>query len=227
MADVTAASPQGEEKKATDGPAPEEAKSNTEKPQEEGKKEVQTGSSGAKGGEEKEGEEKQGVHEEEEIPQVLDTNDPDHPIKRRIREAFEPFDSENNNTCDEREVRSIMRYLGAYPTEEDVSNDIIKQIKEDEEIRVRYDRFEEFMIKVLKKNLYQPDDRDTILQAFRVLDPEGKGEIDEQVIVEALTSNNFAFHDKEVEDFLSVAKDSRTGKIHYEAYLEQMMSNVI
>mmetsp|Transcript_4304 Transcript_4304/g.6128 ORF Transcript_4304/g.6128 Transcript_4304/m.6128 type:complete len:163 (+) Transcript_4304:249-737(+) len=157
----------------------------------------------------------------------VDTNDPDHPIKRRIREAFEPFDSENNNTCDEREVRSIMRFLGAYPTEEDVSNVIIKQIKEDEEIRVRYERFEEFMIKVLKDNLYPPDDRDTLMQAFKVLDPEGKGEIDEQVMVEALTSNNFAFHDKEVEEFLSVAKDPRTGKVHYEIYIEQLLNQVI
>uniref|UniRef100_A0A7S3YQE7 EF-hand domain-containing protein n=1 Tax=Lotharella globosa TaxID=91324 RepID=A0A7S3YQE7_9EUKA len=119
----------------------------------------------------------------EDVRKIVDTNDPDHPIRRRIREAFEPFDPDRNNTCDEREIRYIMRYLGAYPTEEDVSKVIIKQIKEDEEIRVRYDRFEEFMLEVIKDNRYPPDDYETLMQAFKVLDADGKGLIDEQVRV--------------------------------------------
>eukprot|EP00472_Partenskyella_glossopodia_P008903 CAMPEP_0197526826 /NCGR_PEP_ID=MMETSP1318-20131121/19509_1 /TAXON_ID=552666 /ORGANISM="Partenskyella glossopodia, Strain RCC365" /LENGTH=334 /DNA_ID=CAMNT_0043081183 /DNA_START=35 /DNA_END=1039 /DNA_ORIENTATION=- len=161
------------------------------------------------------------------IKMAGDQNDPDHEIKLKIWQAFEPFDSENNRTCDEREVRSIMRYLGAYPPEDEMQTHIINQIKEDEEIRVRYERFEEFMLNVMKNNLYEPDDHETLIQAFRILDTEDEGVLDETVIVDALTSNSVAFHEKEIEDFLSVAKDPKSGKINYEQYVNAMLSGMI
>mmetsp|Transcript_983 Transcript_983/g.1372 ORF Transcript_983/g.1372 Transcript_983/m.1372 type:complete len:80 (+) Transcript_983:2-241(+) len=79
----------------------------------------------------------------------------------------------------------------------------------------------------MKENRYLPDDHDTLMQAFKVLDTDNTGLIDEQVMIEALTSNNYAFHDKEIELFLSVAKDVRTGKINYEKYVCGMLAKLI
>lgn len=65
-----------------------------------------------------------------------------------------------------------MRYLGAYPTEEELVTDILPQILDDEETQfVKYDRFEPFMVKVLVEKNYEPDSEETILQAFRVSAP--------------------------------------------------------
>jgi hypothetical protein len=40
-----------------------------------------------------------------------------------------------------------------------------------------------------------------------------------ETIVEMLTENEWAFREKEVEDFLRVAKDLDTGYIHFEDYV--------
>ena len=40
---------------------------------------------------------------------------------KKISEAFKVFDTLNNDTCDVREVGTIMRSLNIYPTEEQVS----------------------------------------------------------------------------------------------------------
>lgn len=182
------------------------------------------------GGDEKKVESSSGTGQQQasgNVTTTLDKEDPDYVLKKRIFDAFDPFDNERNATCDEREVRSIMRYLGAFPTEGDLSNYIMTEIKEDEDTRVKYDRFEEFMLKVMKERKYLPDDQETLLQAFKVMDPNETGLIDEDTMVEALTSNDFPFHDKEVEDFLSVARDTATGKINYVQYVTAMSSGIV
>jgi len=45
-------------------------------------------------------------------------------------------------------------------------------------------------------------------------------------MVEALTSNAYAFHENEVQDFLrDVPKDPRTGKIEYEKYVNTLIGD--
>lgn len=44
---------------------------------------------------------------------------------------------------------------------------------------IKFDRFEAVMIRIFIEHLYEPDDEDTLLAAFRVFDPEGKGYITE------------------------------------------------
>lgn len=61
-----------------------------------------------------------------------------------------------------------MRYLGAYPTEEELVSDILPALSDDEESGVRFDRFEALMLRVLLDKLYEPDSEETILQAFKV-----------------------------------------------------------
>lgn len=41
-------------------------------------------------------------------------------INRRIEEAFDIFDHENNKTVDVREIGTIIRSLGCYPSESDL-----------------------------------------------------------------------------------------------------------
>jgi Ca2+-binding EF-hand superfamily protein len=103
---------------------------------------------------------------------------------------------------------------------------ILPQVQDDEETQhVTFDRFESFMVKVMVERRFEPDTEETILQAFKTLDTEGKGHIDEQTMVELLTSNESAFREKEIEDFLRVARDTDTGFVFYEDYVSTAVAS--
>jgi Ca2+-binding EF-hand superfamily protein len=140
--------------------------------------------------------------------------------RKKIKAAFDLFDRDKKDLVVKEEIGTIMRYLGAYPTEEELATDILPQIQDDEETNfVKYDRFEPFMVRVMVERNFEPDSEEVILQAFKVLDPDNKGYVDEDTIVELLTENEWAFREKEIEDFLRVAKDPDTGYIHFEDYV--------
>jgi Ca2+-binding EF-hand superfamily protein len=85
-----------------------------------------------------------------------------------------------------------MRYLGCYPSEEELVTDILPNLQDDEETSVvKYERFEPFMLRVLMERAYEPDSEEVILQAFKILDLETKGYIDEQSMIELLTENEW------------------------------------
>jgi len=102
-----------------------------------------------------------------------------------------------------------MRYLGAYPSEEELTTDILPSLSDDDDTSgaaasassaslgagmVRLDRFESLMLRVLLERLYEPDSEEMILQAFRVLDPENRGYIEEHTMHELLTENEWSHH---------------------------------
>lgn len=69
-----------------------------------------------------------------------------------------------------------MRYMGAYPTEEELVMQILPRIREDEDSHfIKYDRFETMMVDVIKNRDFEPDLEDIVLQAFKVIDHERKG----------------------------------------------------
>lgn len=114
----------------------------------------------------------------------------------------------------------MMQYLGAYPTQEELLNDILPQLVDDDDSSiVRYERFEPFMVRVLVDKLYEPDTEETLLQAFRVLDPGNKMYIDEATMVEYLTEGEHGFTEKEIDPFIRIAKEPQSGYIHYHDYI--------
>ena len=58
-----------------------------------------------------------------------------------------------------------------------------------------------------------------LLQAFRVFDEDGKGFIEANKLREALITKGTPFREKEIDAFMSVAKDVDTGNIYYEDYV--------
>lgn len=145
--------------------------------------------------------------------------------RRKIRAAFELFDRDRKRTVPKEEVGTIMRYLGAYPSEEELITVILPSLSDDEETTVvKLDQFESFMLRVLLDRQYEPDSEEMILQAFKVLDPENRGYIDEHTMHELLTENEYAFRDKEWEDFCRISKDPDTNYIHYEDYVSMLSS---
>lgn len=140
--------------------------------------------------------------------------------KKKIREAFQLFDKDRKGCVIQEEVSTIMRYLGAYPTERAMVKEILPDMMEDEPSAfVKYERFEPKMLEILAEGDWEPDSEEVLLQAFRVFDEEGKGFIEANRLREALITKGTPFREKEIDAFLSVAKDLETGHIYYEDYV--------
>ena len=125
-----------------------------------------------------------------------------------------------------REVGTIMRYLGAYPSESDLVTVILPSLAplDSSSSLVPLSTFLPFMLHALLSRTYAPDPEPLLLAAFRVLDVDRKGYLDESTMVELLGENEWALREKEIEDFLRVAKDPETGFVHYEDYIALLYS---
>lgn len=64
---------------------------------------------------------------------------------------------------------------------------------------ITYEKFEKKMIQVLQTGEYAPDTDDTLLAAFRVLDPDRNGYIESEVMKELLITRGTPFREKEVD----------------------------
>ena len=114
-------------------------------------------------------------------------------LKTKISEAFSLFYDKKKNFIEKKEVPYVMRYLGQFPSEAQVRDAILPEvllmwvkIEEDEPLEsIKYSKFEPYMLRgtilpylVLKEQEFEPDEPETVLAAFRLLDPEGKGYIE-------------------------------------------------
>mmetsp|Transcript_4571 Transcript_4571/g.7396 ORF Transcript_4571/g.7396 Transcript_4571/m.7396 type:complete len:161 (-) Transcript_4571:243-725(-) len=145
---------------------------------------------------------------------------------KKIKDAFSLFDKEKKFCVIQEEVSTIMRYLGAYPTEKAMVKEILPEIQDDEPTAfVQYDRFEQKMLEILASHEWDPDPPDVILQAFRTLDPDGLGYIDASRMKELLVTKGTPFREKELDAFMTVAKDMDTARIYYEDYVALMSAD--
>uniref|UniRef100_A0A7S1IF65 EF-hand domain-containing protein n=1 Tax=Eutreptiella gymnastica TaxID=73025 RepID=A0A7S1IF65_9EUGL len=140
-----------------------------------------------------------------------------------IKDTFSIFERDKSGTCDVREVGTIVRSLGMNPTEAQ----IVQMLEEIEEPTptgyIQYEKLEALMMKILVSGEYNGacmarDGEEAILQAFEVLDPEGKGHIDAEVMKELMTGYGEKLSAEEVNEFLNAASDPETGYIRYEDY---------
>ncbi|XP_076404162.1 dynein regulatory complex protein 8 isoform X2 [Peromyscus maniculatus bairdii] len=106
---------------------------------------------------------------------------------KKIKEAFEVFDHETNNTVDVREIGTIIRSLGCCPTEGEL-HDFIAEVEEEEPTGyIRYEKFLPVMTRVLLERKYRPIAEDVLLRAFEVLDPARRGFLTKEELVKYMT----------------------------------------
>jgi Ca2+-binding EF-hand superfamily protein len=152
-------------------------------------------------------------------------------LRKVIKEAFSFFDKVGNNTVFQEEVGTIMRYLGQFPEEDQVVDVILRDMEDDDpsSTTVAYEAFEKLMLRCLMEHSYDPDDSETLLAAFRVLDPDGKGWIDANQMRDYLQSGTVGFREKELVEFLEFAKDRESAdstRIYYEDYVAKLSKYV-
>lgn len=108
-------------------------------------------------------------------------------LHKKIKEAFEVFDHESNNTVDVREIGTIIRSLGCCPTEGEL-HDFIAEVEEEEPTGyIRFEKFIPVMTRVLMERRYRPIAEDVLLRAFEVLDPAKRGFLTKDELVKYMT----------------------------------------
>jgi len=146
--------------------------------------------------------------------------------EQKIREAFDLFDKDRADAIIKEEVGTVMRSLGAYPTERQLVLEVLPEILDDEPTGfVSYQKFEKKMLQLLATKEYDPDSGDILLQAFRTIDTDNTGYISAELLEELFTTRGTPFQPREMETFLLVAKDAETGNIYYEDYVAMLMKN--
>ena len=117
-----------------------------------------------------------------------------------------------------------MRYLLQFPSEAQIRDYIIEQLEGDEPSDfIKYEKFEPYMLQVLQSNEYEPNPAEHLLAAFRVLDPEGKGYIQKDVMKELLTTKGIHLRVREYQNFINFAVDKSGKYIFYEDYVTKLI----
>ncbi|CAM9935147.1 unnamed protein product [Ectocarpus sp. 4 AP-2014] len=148
--------------------------------------------------------------------------------RKRIKEAFALFDKDKKGEklVVQEEISTIMRYLGAYPSEKAMTQEILPDMQGDDvTAAVTYASFETKMLEILASRAWDPDPPEVLLRAFRAIDEKGCGYVETAKMNELLVSKGTPFRAKEIEAFLSVAKDTETGHIYFEDYVASLTTD--
>ncbi|XP_068532470.1 dynein regulatory complex protein 8 [Anas acuta] len=145
-------------------------------------------------------------------------------IEKKIIEAFEVFDHECNKTVDVREIGSIVRSLGCFPTEAELQ-ELLAKVEEEEEPTgyIHLEKFLPVMTKVLLDRSYRPIPEDVLLHAFEALDENKCGYLTKDELVKHMTEEGEPFTEEEIEEMLSSALDPETNTVHYRDYISMMI----
>ncbi|XP_055464766.1 dynein regulatory complex protein 8 isoform X1 [Psammomys obesus] len=144
-------------------------------------------------------------------------------LHKKIKEAFEVFDHDMNNTVDVREVGTIIRSLGCSPTEGEL-HDFIAEIEEEEPTGyIRFEKFLPVMTKTLLERKYRPISEDVLLQAFEVLDTAKRGFLTKDELIKYMTEEGEPFSQEEMEEMLSAAIDPESNSLNYREYVAMMV----
>ncbi|XP_052010115.1 dynein regulatory complex protein 8 [Xyrauchen texanus] len=142
---------------------------------------------------------------------------------KKIGKAFDVFDHESNKTVDVREIGTIIRSLGCFPSEAEL-HDIIAELEEDEPTGfVRFEKFLPNMTKILLERKFRPIREDLLLQAFEVIDQQKKGHLEPEELTKYLTQEGEPFTQEEMEEMLSAAVDPDKNVIFYKDFVSMMI----
>ncbi|KND03747.1 uncharacterized protein SPPG_01203 [Spizellomyces punctatus DAOM BR117] len=139
-------------------------------------------------------------------------------LLKRIKKAFDTFDQTENQTCDSREVGTIIRSLGIYPSEEQLRGWIAEMEGEERAGYVTFDKLSKVALRLLTSNLLR-DDEEKLYRAFLALDTDSKGYLTPDELRQFMTTEGEPFTAEEMDEMLMACTDPTDGKIWFEDYV--------
>ncbi|TPX68559.1 hypothetical protein SpCBS45565_g03012 [Spizellomyces sp. 'palustris'] len=131
-------------------------------------------------------------------------------LLKRIKKAFDTFDQTENQTCDSREVGTIIRSLGIYPSEEQLRGWIAEMEGEDRAGYVTFDKLSKVALRLLTSNLLRDDEE--------ALDTDSKGYLTPDELRQFMMTEGESFTAEEMDEMLMACTDPTDGKIWFEVY---------
>ena len=140
-------------------------------------------------------------------------------VRNKIQDAFRVFDHENNNTVDVREIGTIIRSLGFGPSESELQ-EILRDMEDPQQMGyIQFERFYPVMSKIITQHKYELCTSDQLLEAFKVLDSEGKGHLSVEDIKRYFIQFGEPFDQDEMEELLSASVTPNSRNIHYKTFV--------
>ena len=148
--------------------------------------------------------------------------------KQKILEAYNLFKDSKKNYLEKDVIPAFMRYLGRFPSEQQVVDVVLPRIIEDDASPgINYERLESVILEMLLEFSYVPDHYDDLLLCFRKLDKLGRGYIDCDRLGMLLTTMGIKFEEEELKNFLNFARSKEDPtKIYYEDYVHRLSTVV-
>ncbi|XP_055372717.1 dynein regulatory complex protein 8-like [Condylostylus longicornis] len=144
-------------------------------------------------------------------------------LEKRIADAFLIFDHQGNKTIDIREVGTVIRYLGCAPTEQEINEIIAATEMEDASGQIHLSKFLPYIVSLLNERKMEPAAPEKLLEAFKLLDIDGKGVLTKEYVTKIMRDEGEPFTQEELDEMLQVAVDVHSGLINYEHYLNHLM----
>jgi len=132
--------------------------------------------------------------------------------------AFDIFDTEGNGTVDVREVGTILRYLGVYPSEAQLHSLILELQSEEPTMFVSRAPFVACACRIIANSEIEGPTPEDLVRAFQTLDSAKSGFLEADQVRVYLTTMAERLTSEEVENFITFATDAESGLIDWKGY---------
>jgi Ca2+-binding EF-hand superfamily protein len=173
-------------------------------------------------------------------------------IKYKVRHIVSIIFKEYNGYIPRVEAPYLIRYFLQYPSQSQVVDECLVEIGKLESSNdkskelIEVEAFEKYLISILKTNKYAGYDKETLIEAFRILDNERNGYLDLHTYYTFLKRYGIAFTKEQIEEMelfllkndnellesLGVQNDevikhkpTTTRKFYYESYVRKVLSD--
>jgi len=137
-----------------------------------------------------------------------------------LKEAFAMFDTDGNGTIDSKELREVMRSLGANPSLRDV-REMIDSVDDNGNGTID---FEEFLLLMKSRGMGGKSDPEKELRdAFRVFDKDDSGSISRAELKLLMLKLGQNLTENEIDQMMDIADENGDGEISYEEFRQMMI----
>lgn len=140
-------------------------------------------------------------------------------LVRKVGDTFDIFDTEKNGTIDVREVGTVLRSLGVYPTEAQLHSMLLEIQQDEPSMYASKASFMAVVCRVISTNEITGPAPDELARAFAVLDPNNTGFLETEQLRVYLTTSGERLNADEMENFSAFATDTETGLVDWRSYL--------
>eukprot|EP01083_Nonionella_stella_P081429 224325_1 len=143
-------------------------------------------------------------------------------VQEEVKECFDLFDRVGSGKIAVEMLGKIVRSVGQTPSNAEVA-DYIKEIDSDSTGTFDYAS----LVALLERHWKPPADADSVIEAFKIFDPDGTGMISSNEMRTVMTNLGEKLTNEEVNAMLKEADPSNSGKINYADFVRNMAKQTL